>query len=269
MSPLVPAEISDYIIDFLYDDIKSLRACNLTCHTFHPAARYHLFQSLEFTSLKSSQSFYSLLQHSPHLGRYARDASFAKITYPTQVGHADGGGSLDTDQLWSSIFPALPSVQRLEFLFLEQMDSALRRRIADNFHSVTRLTLQYCRFATFGEFVALYQSFPKLEHLTLRSVSWQDVETMLPGTPVTAPSLTSLNLAGGLDLVTLADWFLAEDVRVNMTSLSLSSTSLRDTVILGDIVRAMGPSLDDLTLDWYGDSFNGENSGRPPNMNCN
>ncbi|OCH89027.1 hypothetical protein OBBRIDRAFT_694338, partial [Obba rivulosa] len=42
MSPEIPIELHEYIIDFLWDDLSTLRNCALVCRDWRPTCRYHL-----------------------------------------------------------------------------------------------------------------------------------------------------------------------------------------------------------------------------------
>ncbi|KAI0074712.1 hypothetical protein K474DRAFT_1566573, partial [Panus rudis PR-1116 ss-1] len=50
----IPPEIVDTIIDHLYDDRDSLRACSLVCKTWLDPARHHLFEALQVPYYKAS-----------------------------------------------------------------------------------------------------------------------------------------------------------------------------------------------------------------------
>ncbi|PPQ76360.1 hypothetical protein CVT26_010189 [Gymnopilus dilepis] len=52
MGPTLPQETLEEIIDFLYNDRKSLLACSLASPKFVPVSRYHLFSSTTITAAK-------------------------------------------------------------------------------------------------------------------------------------------------------------------------------------------------------------------------
>ncbi|KAK0434145.1 hypothetical protein EV421DRAFT_1841651, partial [Armillaria borealis] len=41
----IPQELLDYILDFLHDDVPTLRTCSLVSHAFLPCSRYHIYSS--------------------------------------------------------------------------------------------------------------------------------------------------------------------------------------------------------------------------------
>lgn len=46
MTPALPPELYDRIIDFLYDNKSTLTSCSLVCHEWSSTSRYHLFQAI-------------------------------------------------------------------------------------------------------------------------------------------------------------------------------------------------------------------------------
>jgi hypothetical protein len=50
MDLILPPELQDRVIDFLYDDGKTLKQCSLVCRAWVPAASFHLFRSFHWPS---------------------------------------------------------------------------------------------------------------------------------------------------------------------------------------------------------------------------
>ncbi|KAI8981268.1 hypothetical protein BD414DRAFT_420185 [Trametes punicea] len=63
--PEVPLELTDYIIDFLYSDARTLATCALVCRSWTPAARFHLFRSIVLHDHTFTTAFQRLLKLSP------------------------------------------------------------------------------------------------------------------------------------------------------------------------------------------------------------
>ncbi|KAK0460438.1 uncharacterized protein EV420DRAFT_1532185 [Desarmillaria tabescens] len=66
MSDSLPQEIVDAIIDELKDYQHDLKSCSLTCRSFVPQTRVHLFTTIELSSNKRCQQFVSMRSSSPH-----------------------------------------------------------------------------------------------------------------------------------------------------------------------------------------------------------
>lgn len=68
--PPMPPELTDLVIDFLHNDRASLKNCSLVSHQWLPAARYHLFHTLNPMQMFHDESLLKLLDSSPDIGRY-------------------------------------------------------------------------------------------------------------------------------------------------------------------------------------------------------
>ncbi|EMD41177.1 hypothetical protein CERSUDRAFT_103477 [Gelatoporia subvermispora B] len=64
----LPAEMTDNIIDFLYDDHDSLKSCSLVCRSWRYAARYHLFDTVQL-DFRVFSSFLELLKTNSDIGK--------------------------------------------------------------------------------------------------------------------------------------------------------------------------------------------------------
>lgn len=63
MSSIVPPEISDYIMDYLWDDYHALAACSLTCRAWIPTNRSHLFEFVHLEHESKIVQFLEILDH--------------------------------------------------------------------------------------------------------------------------------------------------------------------------------------------------------------
>ncbi|GJE95909.1 hypothetical protein PsYK624_121000 [Phanerochaete sordida] len=53
----LPQEVVDMVIDYLYDDRRSLRQCSLTCKAWEPSSTMHLFLRISWPPHKVHWSF--------------------------------------------------------------------------------------------------------------------------------------------------------------------------------------------------------------------
>ena len=101
-----PQELSDYVVDFVHDDLKTLTTVRLVCHAWNIAARAHLFRSLDlliskspasgatphgsgghfhvtrakYRGLEKFKTLLSLLESSPDISHCVREVSFGRTT---------------------------------------------------------------------------------------------------------------------------------------------------------------------------------------------
>ncbi|KAH9950680.1 hypothetical protein B0H21DRAFT_505065 [Amylocystis lapponica] len=70
MDPKLPPDVTDRIIDFLWNEQKALYCCALTCHGWLPCSRFHLFNGI--LTIKSRSAFFALVRTSQmsHLEPY-------------------------------------------------------------------------------------------------------------------------------------------------------------------------------------------------------
>jgi len=240
--PTVPPELSDYIVDYLHDDPRSLAACCLTCRDWLPSARYHLFSSIVLHSAQSCEAFARLLEPSPHLGFYVRELNLTKLGAKTQV------GSPKAEKHLPSIMTRLQLVQTLGVSLLDMgnfVDSSV-----EFCTSVTELQIQYCAFASFEDFLQTFSSLPRLENLTLRGVSWTSRHLEPRPRPATIPKLRTLVLGRDLDLSTLVEFILLGSHHNDITNLSACCTSDEDASSIGALLEVQGAFLKHLDIEW-------------------
>src|SRR3984957_19715341 len=100
--PPFPPELIEYTIDYLHDSPSTLRACACVCRAWVAPSRFHLFYRREIAPNRTSTvplqtgELLEFLQGSPHIAFYIREFHF-------YVGY---GSRTDSD--WPQVNPALP-----------------------------------------------------------------------------------------------------------------------------------------------------------------
>ncbi|OSD03568.1 hypothetical protein PYCCODRAFT_1466940 [Trametes coccinea BRFM310] len=258
--PQVPLELTDYIIDFLYKDARTLASCAVVCRAWTPASRFHLFRSIVLQDHTFTSSFQRLLRLSPDLGYYVRELTIAKFVTASEV-------FVPAKPPTPSINDALPEVFRqlphLRSLTLAHMDLKSVTDLSALHHpTLSSLSLSYCQFADFADLVDLANAFPRLADLAIAGLTW--VSESRPPTPRAIPSLRRLALGRDTDSERLFDWFVAAGLHESVTHLEARCASERDTDLVGPFVKLAGPVLRELDLDW---SFTGDKTiGLPVTM---
>jgi hypothetical protein len=255
----IPHELSDYILDFLHSDRKSLKACSLTCRSWYPTARYHLYCKVYLRSELACRTYLHLLEGAAYLGQFAHYLNISKAipAISKDIPHEDTRATS-----WSTLFTSMPNVEMLELSFLE-MDNSFHTNLLQNFARTSQLTLQYCRFPTFGDLAAVLLSLPCLRQCTLRSISWETNQTVFTSTATvterrSAPAgIKALILGRDLDLQVLVEWLLQEHLCGELESVSACCAYEGDVVMLSELLRASAATLKHADLDWYCSSYRG------------
>ena len=70
--PQLSNELTDRILDYLHDDVPTLKNCSLTCRSFLQRSRFNLFRIIS-VNIRNVQKFCDLLGEVPQLGIYVRE----------------------------------------------------------------------------------------------------------------------------------------------------------------------------------------------------
>ncbi|KAF8979617.1 hypothetical protein BDQ17DRAFT_1264540, partial [Cyathus striatus] len=68
----LPRELTDIVIDELWDDSAALRNCSLVCTIWHKPACRHLFREITLHSREICRALNKLLDESPRVNQYIR-----------------------------------------------------------------------------------------------------------------------------------------------------------------------------------------------------
>ncbi|OJT03003.1 hypothetical protein TRAPUB_6346 [Trametes pubescens] len=248
--PNVPLELSDYIIDFLHKDARTLAVCARVCRAWTPASRFHLFRSIVLQNHHFTTSFQRLLKTTPDLGYYVRELTVAKFVTPSAV--------FRPAKLAPSVEDTLPRVlahlPHLRSLTLAHIDLKSVAELSALHHpSLTEATFSFCQFADFADLVDLVSSFPSLAKLSIAGLTWKEELRVPVAKPL--PALRTLALGRELDAERLFEWLVAAGLHTSITSLAVRCASERDTDLVGPFLTLAGPALHSLDLDW---SFSGD-----------
>ncbi|EPT03910.1 hypothetical protein FOMPIDRAFT_1115026 [Fomitopsis schrenkii] len=239
----VPPEICDYVIDHLYNDRKSLKACSLTCRDWVPTSRYHLHCEVYLHNPGLFTAFRRLLQFSPLLGSYIR---------ALRIGNLEKVGRADLAQIRESLPAILEYLPRLEYLcgsLLSTAASVLNTVPCKT--PVTTLCLQYCEFSALEDFARLFYSCPKLQVLELCGVSWMSgiCDSLPPN--FDAPALRRLVLGRDVDHGSVIDLLLRGGHHRRLHSLAATLSSETDAYALSVLMENIGETLTELDIEWH------------------
>ncbi|EMD42170.1 hypothetical protein CERSUDRAFT_79767 [Gelatoporia subvermispora B] len=246
--PNIPPELSDYIVDFLYNDPASLRACSLTCRAWVPTARLHLLEKVTLLTPRMCASFDRLMEASPNLGAYVQEFNVAKLTMTGMSAQDTAAALTMAEHVLPRIFTHLSNVRSFSVSCLDA-DVAIIISLAQH-PSVSELILEYCQFPSFGDFVDLFHSFPQLRNLTMRGVTWRSKE-LGPRARPEPPRLQSVELGKDMDMSTLTRWMVEESLHRDVESLSIACVTEDDVIAAEPFLEALGPALKNLEFHWF------------------
>ncbi len=267
----VPQELLDNILDFLHDDIPTLRTCSLVSHAFLPCSRYHIYSNVfivhiaeldlfreQYTGqLYQCQNLAALLEYSPHV---------APLVTRFRI-HANSGIMTDIfdDISLSPIFiHSLRNLSHIEFIchqyegFWDQFPVAILRSFLAALRSVPLKTF-ICNGISFeqGQFEDLLSAAanPALKHLSLVGDRGA-AHTFEPYPPIRPPpdglpALESLCIAGEAISSNIAWLFFHHslyDIR-GIRHLSLQLYDGTTSSLLQRLLNEMQGSLETFTLD--------------------
>lgn len=191
MPPQLPAEISDHIIDYLYNDHTALLACSLVSPSWRACSQFHIFRYVDISQKHVSERLPPVLAAAPHLAAHIR-----AVTIPITL-NAPGPSA------FLALCP-LPRVTDLELMIPagERWNRTFTTadirvaRLGAAFPGVRVLALENSRLnSSFNDpapLIGLAGVFPHLSHLRLRYVEISNSTSL----PQTAFSLDTLILDG-------------------------------------------------------------------------
>ncbi|KAK0226694.1 hypothetical protein IW262DRAFT_1363658 [Armillaria fumosa] len=267
----VPQELIDYILEFLHDDILTLRTCSLVSHAFLPYSRYHIYASVTIVhvdeldlfreryagQLYQCQNLAALLEHSPHVSQLV-----------TRFGMRPMAMTQDAlmNTFLVSIISSLHNLSHIELIaYHNEEDSwdefpvvTLKPFLAA-LRSVPLKTFIFCAVALESQeqFEALFTAAanPALKHLSLIcdcGANW----TISPYPPIRPlpsglPALESLCIAGHGAASNISWLFFRQSLYDIRGIRHLSLQFYRDTAFspVQRLLNVMQGTLESLTLD--------------------
>ena len=241
--PCIPQEITDYILDFLHDNPKALRACARVCRAWQPTSYYHIFSHISLQSPEACASFSQHLQDTPSIGQLVRSLD---IVLQQKAKDSDS-----ISRPFSSTACATLNALKHLSITVWNFDTNNCASLV-TFETLTHLTLHYCRFPTFQTLTAFIHAFPNLRAVDIGDVSWDRQEPELTwAKPLHRDfKLKKLTLGAVTSLPAIVDWLLEGDTYPELDSISVHCASESDVIALGLLCTAVGDSILHLQIDW-------------------
>jgi hypothetical protein len=187
MSPSIPQELVDQIIDHLHDDTEALNVCALTARDWLPSTRYHLFRSIRFNSPKKIKSFQQLSWEAPDVLPYCQEAILCN--YP-------GYTKASLLEAVATACLTLPNLERIEIRRTLAFTPRVLSIRSPVFNGITTLTLSGAFFLSPNNFWPLICSFPNLNTVQAFGVNFNSTEETSP-VPINTyePPITTFSIS--------------------------------------------------------------------------
>ncbi len=245
MTPNLPQELIDETIDYLWNDIKALAACALTCHACLHSARTHLFHDQRLIGVKSCSHFETFMEDYPDLAKYVRKLS---ITEPSSSAFA---------QDWVNRIPAivakLEKLATLELIGLHYVSlHRCSKETLATFAKLTNIVLGDVYFDHFLDVHTLLASAHNATNVCFYRVGWGNSSPVYEDIPSPVPlRLRRLVVDSWASSVMLRQWLLpsAELGDVNLRTLMVRWRERDSMDVLNSFFRVCGPALEYLYVE--------------------
>ncbi|KAJ7669984.1 hypothetical protein DFH06DRAFT_1468702 [Mycena polygramma] len=218
MSPRMPPELTERIIDCLSNSQPDLLACSLVCRQWLPSSIRHLFESV---TVQPTLQFLTLLQAPSDPVRYHTQTLDFRVWPPR------------TDTITSQILDRFSHASRLKTIILgPSPPSALHFRALSR---VSTLCLRHSCFSSCADFTCFLFSFPALRELELKAITWADArDNVIPQIKLELESLTIQGLRGKSAIL---PWLSCPELAPRTRALCLSLPTKVDSAALGALSK--------------------------------
>lgn len=220
-APRLPPELYDRILDHLHDDPRALSACSLTCRSWLPTSRFHLFQGVRIHSF-DYECFLGTLRSSPVIGRYVTSLRLHDLRNP----------------FLPDIMQILQSVATLALTQLDLSDATTMSTLATLARSLTELRLHVVTVVDLVSITELAKAIPRLRSLHIINVTGQ-----LFARSSTPLPLQHLHLSSYFPALPAFTSFVAPK---RLRSLCIESRQTLNAIY--SLVMALGPRLETLEV---------------------
>lgn len=252
--PILPPELMDETIDYLWDDHKALEACSLTCRSWVPSSRLHLFRTVRVRSAEDCTKLSVLLQSSPIIAHCVR-----KLTIDAEYKGVGEDGTLSEDDSWVNEAAGLLSkFHRVHTLALSRLkwtslSYSTRNAFTSVFNTVKTLLLFEVQFYASGDVLHFLSRFPVLSELYFHGVSWDrempspEPENRHVGEHM---DLTYLFLDPKSSPTLVTEWLLSHPSEKKLRTIQLCWREFENTEALGALLQNSGSDLECLRVEF-------------------
>ncbi|PCH40277.1 hypothetical protein WOLCODRAFT_136760 [Wolfiporia cocos MD-104 SS10] len=244
----LPAELCDRIVDFLHDDPYTLAACCLTCRSWVPASRHHLFYNIRLTR-ENVARFNLILDANVSLGLCVKVVTVDyRLQHKDFVKGVSDRFAKDCAHLEEAI-KRLHNVTTLRFTEIH-LDSRMTKRIALLSQSLETLEFDSLVICDRQQLAEAIYSLPRLKTLVIKGhfcgTSWTTtIPSPLRPDPPTLSHLFITLVPFGDDIQALLAPLTTSKILCMLKELTVIAYEARG---LDALFAELGPALETLTI---------------------
>jgi hypothetical protein len=173
MTPIIPLELWDWIIDHLHDDERALSTCGLVCRSWISSSRFHLFRTIQLSKFDIKTSL-ALCAPGSTIPPYVRALEMFENDAPTKWHSPWVSNALQK-------MPRLGALERLSLHFVAwgSLTPEAKERLFALSHGLKTLSLINVEFETISQALHFISSAPLLECLSLENSTFRSWEAPL------------------------------------------------------------------------------------------
>ena len=231
---VLPAELHDSILDFLIGDLRTLKACCITCKLWLPRAQRNLHLRV-IVNQKNINSIHATLCRQPHLATVVQELTLNSI---------DGTNKPPKDL-------RLTSLRRLRLVDMDLSNSWVNAAVFRAAPSLTEFSLRACHADEPTTFLTIIGALPHLLHLDIEHC-WSSSYGASPIPDIDAPKLRSLSLVNyaSLNIATATVFEACLEYPAAFSKLRILDIRLPAGYAdpFDRFLQTVGPSLRELTI---------------------
>ncbi|KAG7445562.1 uncharacterized protein BT62DRAFT_164237 [Guyanagaster necrorhizus] len=217
-----PQELTDSVIDYLWDDPTALKSCSLTSHAFYTRTRIHIFGNMVFSRNFPCDKFVAMCRSSPHIPRVIKHLTLNSCYVPP-------------DDIITFIISSLTNVKTLamkDVSWIFWITELVNQQNVSSFPSLRSLSIDFHHsiYASVSEALTFIHLHPRIRRLELLSVpSLASINTAYE-LPARLSHLESFSISSSAFSSQLSDLMLNPRISgLSFSHLRLFSISLQDS----------------------------------------
>lgn len=244
----LPQELTDKVIDYLYDDKPSLAACSRVCWAWVPATRVHIFSDITLRR-KWNRLFHP--QFRPFIDMLATEScTFAPFVARLTLAELDQTPA--EGQEFAPAFSLLGKLTAVTSLTFMRWRDLGAQPVPDLLHatSLSEITFSHLALSSADQLFSMLELCPQLTSLAIVLVSWGSS----PSSPTVyshASSIRRLRLVG-CPRDSFLDIFSPPDspLKLSCNTVEIRGITLEDIPSIGRFLTCVAGCLQHLTISF-------------------